>query len=218
MFRQILYTQWKWSMVPVALATIAAFAVPLLCVQSAGAISASPWQVIDLLSSVGQWGVLYPILAGTIGLVLALTTWGNDHRGQHVYALSVPIPRWHYVLLRFGAGVVLLIPVIAALFIGALAATAASTLPPGLYAYPLQIGLRFALATLLAYATFFAILAGSNRTAGYVLGAIGALVAAQILVATTSLHVDILGTVVGWLVTSPGPFQVFSGSWMLINV
>src|SRR5205823_857995 len=110
---------------------------------------------------------LYPVLAAALGLLVAIATWAPDHRGRHVHALSLPLPRWRYVLLRFGAGATLLAAPIVAVSAGALLATWSATIPAGLQGYPGALAIRFALAVLVAYAVFFAVSAGTARTAGF---------------------------------------------------
>lgn len=218
MFRMILFTQWRWGRLAVALWALAAFAVPLLSIQTVGDPTASRWEVGAILQSVQVWGLVYPLLAGSAGLMLALITWGPDHAGRHVYALSLPLPRWHYALLRFGAGAALLTIVVGAVLLGALVAVATVSLPDGLHAYPFALALRFALAALVAYGAFFAIAAGSNRTAGYILAGLGGLVLAQILVTATGSDVNFLAHLLERLFLWPGPLEVFTGRWMLIDV
>ena len=103
MFRMILFTQWKWSRLTLLPLVVAAFALPLLSVQGAGNPQTTPWEARQLLNALQSWGVGYPVLATMIALFMAMTAWSADHRGRHVYALSLPIPRWHYALQRFGA-------------------------------------------------------------------------------------------------------------------
>src|SRR5207302_4981535 len=131
-------------------------------------------------------------LAAALGLLVAISTWAPDHRGRHVHALSLPLPRWRYVLLRFGSGATLLAAPIAAVTIGAVLATAVATLPPGLQGYPASLALRFALAVLVAYAMFFAVSAGTARTAGIILGVIGAIIAVQIVASVANVEIDLL--------------------------
>ncbi|RDJ93095.1 DUF2867 domain-containing protein, partial [Lacticaseibacillus rhamnosus] len=64
----------------------------------------------ELLGAMQAWGVLYPVLAAALGLLVAIATWAPAHRGRPVHALSLPLPRGRYVLLRFAAGLVLLVP------------------------------------------------------------------------------------------------------------
>ena len=121
-FRAVLYTQWKWSRIIVVLGTVGAFAIPLLSLQGAARVDRGALQAQDLLRSVQSWGTLYPLLAATLGLLVAIAAWAADHRGRHIHALTLPLPRWRYVLLRFGAGFALLAAPIAAVLIGALLA------------------------------------------------------------------------------------------------
>ncbi|MBI4419936.1 MAG: hypothetical protein HY560_03855 [Gemmatimonadetes bacterium] len=222
MFKLALLTQWKWSRLVLLPGVVAAFSIPVLSVREAGPVieaGGDPiWRTQEMLRSVEAWSVLYPLLAAALAVAVALTAWGPDHRGQHVYALSLPVPRWHYVLLRLGAGAVLLTAPVVAVGLGALLATVAATLPPGTHAYPLALSLRFGLALLVAYAVFFAICAGTTRTAGIVLSVLAALVVADVLLSAAGAPVDVLGSVGAAMFRWPGPLQIFTGRWMLIDV
>lgn len=218
MFQVILYTQWKWSRVVVVLSVVVGFALPILSVQPAGASEPTRYDVQYLLQTIQSWSVWYAAFATGLGLLLATTAWAHDHRGRHVYALSLPLPRWHYALLRFTAGAVLMAAPIVALWIGALLATATAQIPPGLQAYPNALALRFALAALTAYAVFFAISSGTTRTAGYVLSIIAALFVAQLLLGAAGLSENMIHVLFDRVITWPGPLEIFTGRWMLIDV
>lgn len=218
MFAAILYSQWKWSRLIVALGTIAGFALPIVSLQGAARADRSPLDAEQLLRAVQGWGTLYPVLAAALGLLVAVASWAPDHRGRHVHALTLPLPRWRYVLLRFAAGTTMLSAPIVGVCAGALLATAAATLPPGLQGYPFALALRFALAVLVAYALFFAVSAGTARTAGFILSAIALLVAVQIIARVANPDWDIAGHLQVALVNWPGPLAVFTGRWMLIDV
>lgn len=218
MFLMMLFTQWKWSRQILLPAVLAAFVLPIWSVQRAGDPNQSWWEARQLLASVQTWAVAYPVLAAGIALAVAMTAWGADHRGRHVYALSLPVPRWHYALQRFGAGIILLAVPVVALWIGAVVAAATVTIPTGLHTYAGALALRFALASAVAYAVFFAITAGTTRTAGYVLAIIGGLIAVQILTAAAGLEIRIIPFVGDRLLLWPGPLEIFSGRWMLIDV
>lgn len=218
MFRAILYSQWKWSRLIVALGTVAGFALPIVSLQGAARGDRNPVEAEQLLRAVQGWGTLYPVLAAALGLLVAITSWAPDHRGRHVHALTLPLPRWRYVLLRFAAGTTMLAAPIIGVCAGALVATAAATLPPGLQGYPLGLALRFALAVLVAYALFFAISAGTARTAGIILTAIALVVAVQIIASVANPDWDVMGHVQVLLLNWPGPLAVFTGRWMLIDV
>src|SRR2546428_11151383 len=103
MFRVMLYSQWKWSRLIVALGSIAAFALPIVSVQGAARADSNPLRAGELLQAVQAWGTLYPVLPAALGPLGAISTWASDHRGRPGHALAVPLACWHYVLLRFCA-------------------------------------------------------------------------------------------------------------------
>lgn len=218
MFRVILYGQWKWSRLIVVVGTIAAFVLPIISVQGAAGVDASPLHAQELLRAVQSWGTLYPVLAAALGLLVAIATWAADHRGRHVHALTLPVPRWRYVLLRFGAGATLLAGPILALLVGALLATATATIPSGLQGYPVALALRFAVAVFVAYAVFFAISAGTARTAGIILGTMAALALVQVLASLANVPLNLVDVVQVVVLNWPGPLAVFTGRWMLVDV
>jgi hypothetical protein len=217
MFKVILETQWKWVRLPLLVATVAAFAIPVLSVQDAGRVGTRGLDPYLLLIDMTGWGVAYPLLAAGIGLLLAMTAWGPDHRQGHSYALSLPIPRWRFAMLRLGAGSVLLAMPIIGITAGSFAATAAAAIPVGLTAYPAALAIRFTLAAGLAYSVFFAISAGSTRTAGYILAGMSALIVAHTVFGLVP-GVDLMGAILERLYDWPGPLAIFGGRWMLIDV
>lgn len=218
MFRTILFAQWTWARNLLLVGTLAAFAIPILSVHSGDLASVDSFTVRDYLLMLQGIGVVYPVLAGVLGLVLALTAWGADHRGRHVYALTLPLPRWQYALLRFTAGLVLLALPVFALWLSALIAAATVTLPVGLSTYPTALALRFALACLVAYSVFSAVSAGTSKTAAYILSVLAIILIAQLVLSLTASEVDVLSPTLGAVFVWPGPFAVFSGRWMLIDV
>lgn len=218
MFRAILYTQWKWSRLIIVLGTVAGFAIPLLSLQGAARADRGALQAQELLRSVQSWGSLYPLLATALGLLIAIAAWAADHRGRHVLALTLPLPRWRYVLLRFVAGLALLVAPIAAVLLGASLAVLFATIPPGLQGYPVALAVRFALAVLVAFAIFFAISAGTTRTAGMVLGAIAAVILVQVVANMANIDLDLFAVAQLLLVQGIGPLAVFTGRWMLVDV
>jgi len=218
MFRVVLYGQWKWSRIVVALGTVAGFALPILSVQGVTGESTSALKAGELLGMMQSWGVLYPVLAAAIGLLVAIATWAPDHRGRHVLALSLPLPRWRYVLLRFSAGLVLLVPTMLGVLVGALLASAMATLPPGLETYPFALAIRFAFAVTVAYAVFFAVSASTTKTAGIILAAIGAIIVVQVVASAAGIQLDLTGPLQAVVLNWPGPLAIFTGRWMLIDV
>src|SRR3989454_5773308 len=209
MFRVMLYSQWKWSRLIVALGSIAAFALPIVSVQGAARADASPLQAGELLRAVQSWGGLYPVLAAVLGLLVAIAAWAPAHRGRHVHALPLPLPRWRYVLLRFGSGVTLLVGPILAVLVGALLATTLASIPVGLQGYPLGLALRFAMAVLVAYAVFFAVSAGTGPTPRIPFGVVGARLVVQIVARGGHVGVGLRGKLPGVIPDTPGSLAGF---------
>lgn len=216
MFRVILYSQWKWTRLVVIAGTVAAFIIPILSLQSAG--GRDPAGARELLATIERWSVPYKLLAGALGLLVAMTAWSADHRGRHVYALALPLPRWRYVLYRFCAGLVLLTPAVLALTVGGLLVTLTATLPSGLHGYPVALAWRFTLALVLAYAAFFAISSGTTRTAAAVLITMGGLFAVQVIAMTMGFDISIIDWLMNGVFAWQGPLALFGGRWMLIDV
>lgn len=218
MFRVILLGQWKWARLLVILGAVTGAAVPILSVQDVIGGSGDPRLAEGLLRSAQLWGFLYPILAGLLGLLMAITAWAPDHRGRHIHALVLPVARGRYVLLKYLAGLTLLAAPVGGVLLGALVASLAATLPPGIHAYPIALLLRFALATGVAYSIFFAVSGATARTAGIILGVVGALMVVQVLASAAGLPLRLDLLVVTAVLQWPGPFAVFVGHWMLIDV
>ena len=214
MFAAVTKTQWKWTRAVVTLTTLIGFAIPLGSLETAR----NAYIPSDFIIRMQTWGAGYALLAAGTGLLVALAAWSHDHRGRHVYALSLPVSRARYALLRFGAGAIFLIPPVIAVLISASMVSMSSAIPSGLHAYPVALTLRFAFAAGVAYAVFFAISSATPKAAGMVLGAIAALFLAQFLVGLVSSRADVLGTVSNWVFVEPGVLSVFAGRWMLIDV
>ncbi|HUH13485.1 MAG TPA: hypothetical protein VMK65_10260, partial [Longimicrobiales bacterium] len=214
MFRQMMWVHWqagRWGILPMALA---AFALPLLSIQAFEGATLSAFQAAFLLDTQAPLLPLYPLVAALTGVVLGASAWGWDHTGSHVYAMSLPLARWEYVLAKLGTGALLALVPVAAFLAGALLATAAAVIPPGLTAYPLLLSWRFLLAVLLAYALVFALSSGSPRTGAIALAVFtGVLIGGQLVVDLLARVVPGLGdfdfaaTVLNALVEWPGPFQ-----------
>lgn len=218
MFRAILFTQWKWARIALLLGAVVAFGLPLMLIQPLPGLFAQDAGSSMAIEFMSSFGPVFPLLATLLGLLLAVSAWAADHAGRHVYALSLPLPRWQLVLYRLGSGLTLLALPLLALWIGALLAVSILDLPEGLRAYPTLLALRFALAALVAFALFFSISAGTTRTAGVVLGTIVGLFLAQWLFSLFDSDVNLLGTLIEVLFIWPGPLDIFSGRWMLIDV
>jgi hypothetical protein len=215
MFTAVLYTQWKWARIPLLLLALASFAVPVLSVRSQYDASLP---VTGLLTDIQSWGVVYPLLALVIGLVIAVAIWLPDRHGRHVYALSLPVPRWRFVLLRYGAGIVLVLAPVLLLGLGTLLATAASHLPPGINAYPGGITLRFLLATVVAFSLGFAGVAGTSRAMRVILGLVALVIVLELGLSLAGINgADPVLRVLEWMSSPSGPLDIFAGRWMLLD-
>jgi hypothetical protein len=214
MFRAIVATQWKWSRGMVLLATLIAFAVPLGSLQTAR----DSWNATQFVYQMQQWGVAYALLAAGLGLVIALVAWGHDHRGRHTYALSLPITRARYVLMRLGAGALFLIPPILAVLAASLIVAASGLIPEGLHAYPIAVTLRFGFAAFVAFTIFFAAGSATPRTAAIVLGVIVAVLLAEYVATLLHSEFDVIGHVMDRVFSGQGILSVFSGRWTLVDV
>ena len=218
MFKEILRTEWNWSRYAVVVTVVAAFALPLVAIQPTGMESQSLYDTTAIMNVMRRYSPWFGGLAMLLGLVFATTTWGADHRGHHVYALTLPVPRWQYVVMRYSAGLLLLCAPLAAMWFGCLVASAAAQIPTGLQAYPYALSLRFAFATVLAFSVFFAISAGTTRTAAYVLTVLLVVGLGQVGINVFGLDRNVIGWILDSLVVWPGPLEIFTGEWMLIDV
>lgn len=231
MFKKILFLNWmgsRWGLLPLLLM---AFALPILAVQGTGvspdlsqSVSARASQILEVLQF---WTPVFPGMAFLLGTVLALLIWNWDHRGEHAYPLSLPMKRSRYVAFKMGAGALLLLLPVLLFWVGCHLAVSFVDIPEGLRAYPNAMAFRFLLASLVAYALFFALAAGTMRTAILILTGlvllillgevvppfIGGILDLQPL-AQFSLLEWLLNASVSW----PGPFEVYTGNWMLIDV
>lgn len=216
MLKAMIRLSWKGSWHLIVALSAAALALPIVSVRTGwrGTGQHLPRFLIELQ----LWGLLYPALAAVAGIVVAVVVWASDRRGHHIYALLLPIPRWRYVLLRYLAGLVLLLPVVLALWIGAVIATASLDMPPGLRQFPHALTAKFALALLLLFGLAFAAAAASRKALGIGFRVLGLFVAVHIAVIMLSPKTNLIWTLVTALSTWPGPFAPLGGRWMLIDV
>lgn len=229
MFVRTLEVHWKVLRWPLAIMAIVTFAGPLLWAGPASAalerwdpaLAARFWNTGILLNDANQ---LFPFLAVAAGALAALGVWYPDHDGDHVLALSLPVSRARYVLVKFAAGFVLLLPVAIAFLAGALVAIAGLDLPDWLHAQPGRLTFRFLLGATVVYSLIFALAAGTIPTT---LKTLVALAVLAVLVPALPLFVDASGS--PWFLRAtellyhalyewPGPFAVLSGGWSLFGV
>jgi ABC-type transport system involved in multi-copper enzyme maturation permease subunit len=216
MLRAMIRLQWKGSWHLVVALAVAALALPIVSVRTGWRGSGE--QLPRFLIELQLWGLFYPALAALTAVILAAAIWASDRRGHHIYALLLPIPRWRYVLLRYLAGLVLLLPVVLALWLGAVIATTSLDLPPGLRQFPHALAVKFGLALLLLFGLAFAVAAASRRAIGIGMKLVGLFIAVHIAVILLSPKTNLIWTVVTALSTWPGPLAPLGGRWMLIDV
>ena len=228
MYQPMLFLHWKQAKLALIPFVVASFGLPLLTVQGLGVVSGMDATSLEAYRAVTEsqlWLAFFPALAGAIGVTLALTSWNWDHQLRHVYALSLPVTRLEYTMLKMGAGVALAMIPAFALWIGAEVASASLALPAGLHAYPNQLALRFFLAIMISYSLLFAMAAGTVKTTVWIVSSvllfiIVGLVANQYLATHYEFfaRTNLVEVVYEWLMRAPGPFEVFTGNWTLIDV
>ena len=219
MFKQVLFAQWLSSRLALALLSVLAFALPLVSVfygsdiATVGRGSLGEWLVVT--DRVAQ---VLPFFAVLVGALLGVLAWTSDIAGRHVYALSLPVPRAVFVALRFGAGTVLALVPSAALAAGAAVASLAVQLPPGVRAYPLELSVRFTLATLTVYAIIFALASASRRGQLAIIGAISAAILLDLGLLAFGASFSVTAETLNALTTWPGPLSILVGRWALFDV
>ena len=219
MFKQVLFAQWLSARLALAVLSVLAFALPLISVFYGSDIATTG------RGSLGEWLVVtdrvaqvLPFFAVLVGALLGILAWSPDLAGQHIYALSLPLRRAVFVSLRFGAGTVLALIPSAALAAGAAIASMAVRLPPGVRAYPVEISVRFTLATLTVYAVIFALASASRRSQLVIIGTICAAVLLDLALVALDASFSVTGTTLTALVTWPGPLSILVGRWALFDV
>lgn len=215
MQKAILKVEWRACWHLVLALSVAAFALPIVSVRV-------DWQGADsnlplFLTELQLWGFFYPVLAVVAALIIALGIWAADRRGNHVYALLLPVPRSRYVLYRYAGGLVLLIPVVVALWLGAIVASGSIPLPPGIRVFPHQLSLKFAIVLLLMFGFAFALAAASMRTIGIAVRIAGVILAVHVAVLLIAPGMNLIVIGLKALATWPGPLSALAGRWMLID-
>ena len=224
---QMLRLHWlasRWLMIPLVILCVG---VPQAVLRTASqqTIRAAGSDVAAiLLSTLQEFSSLFPFLAVISGVLLALTAWNWDHRAGHIYALALPVSRARYALMKLWAGAVLLLVPVVALWIGAVVAAVSVPIPAELRAYPGALGARFLFASLLIYAGMFTLAAGTMRTTlVVVIASLLVVVGGSIAVSwvETRYMMDLVTPaemIVHAVRTWPGPFRVFGGNWLLLDV
>ncbi len=217
MFRAMLNVQWTWARMELAVYSAIAFVVPVLVLKAMYAARMEGAVGAALSASTGIGGFL-AVLAFLAGVTLAARPWILDNARNHVLPLSLPIAWPRFVQLRFLAGATLVAVPAIAVWLGGLLAAMVIDIPATLHVYPASIALRFLGAGLVFYAIAFAI--------QYIGGRRAPMIVASALLAWLVLEVvsQALGfgsiTVGAWnlLSTWPGPLEMITARWMLVDV
>jgi hypothetical protein len=220
MFRAVLYTQWKWTRPVIVLAVLIAGYIPVNAMRAMPYRSLDTYHIPSLYYGIVGASAMYQLLALGLAVVVAIAAWQADASRQHVYALSLPVPRWRFVLLRFGAGAALL--GIVALSVGLFGGIAAAIapLPPMLHAYPVGLAVRFWLGALVPFALVFALLSSNPRVVRLLVASVAAIVVVDLLLA--GFGATEKPVVMGWffdtIYSDRGPLAAFLSKWMLVDV
>ena len=225
-FEPLFRLQWKSTKWPLLILLPLCFGLPILAVQFAIRIASGAFSdpAHDIINVLDLWSPVFPVLAAITGATFALAAWVWDHNTNHVYALSLPVERWRYALAKMASGAVLLVALSVAVLIGSLLATITVEIPETLRTYPFSFGFRFLVGALIVYSIMFAFAAGTIRTTVRILIAtsviiiFGSLAVSALNDAFNTEFPSIFEVLVSALSEWPGPFHVFGGSWMLIDV
>jgi hypothetical protein len=212
----LLRLQWNSARAWVIAAMVAAAGLPVVSVGLTWSSDAS--RLATFLAELDAWSLFYPALAVVLGVAMAGLAWRADRRGDFVYALTLPIERWRYVLYRFAGGAALILLVSGALWVAAVATVAAIHTGADLQAYPHALALKFALATLAVFSAAFALAALPASVRRVAARAIGVLLALQILVLLLGWDGKWLVPVAQALTDRAGPLGLLGGRWMLLDV
>jgi hypothetical protein len=217
MFRQILFTQWRWARTELFAYTIGAFLIPTAILKLAVS-GLGDFSVGSMLTAVAAAGGFFVFLAFVCAIGLAVRPYLADQALKHVYALSLPLPWATFLRYRFVAGAILLIAPAVAVFMGAALATMTAAVPPTLHTYPFGVAVRFYLSALEIYAaTFLLQYVAGKYAVRVVLTIIGVLVVVE-------LGSRMFGLPDAWvwlwdhLTTLPGPLETLTARWMMIDV
>ncbi len=217
MFGQILYTQWKWARTELFLYVLMAFLIPVTIIR-VGFSYIDTYSIRSVLGIGSYVGVFFGSLAVLCALGLAWRPYILDASLKHVGPLTLPVSWATFVRMRFLAGAALLIVPAIAVWIGGVLAAASVSMPSTLHAYPGGVAIRFLLASWVAYSAGFLLqyVAGKHatRVAIFLFFAIVVIQSGAMLFGYDDLLVNAWNALTTW----PGPFSVFNGRWMLIDV
>lgn len=218
MFRQILYTQLKWTRGALATFAVLAFVMPAALWRMTHSDWFRTFNAIEVMRGFETLGPSLGVLAFFCGFMGVAQPWAVDASARHVYPLALPLPWSRYVGMRFGAGALLLLVPTLTLWFGALLVLSLVEIPASLHAYPGTLALRFLLGALLSYALVFAVQYVSGRKAAHLLLGLLLFSVSVVLLAEFTQNQRVVTTLFGYLIHWPGPLAVFAEPWMLVDV
>jgi hypothetical protein len=117
-----------------------------------GGLNPSAMSMRQIEQFASAFGAMTATWAVFTGLITALGVWSPDEQGRHIYALSLPVSRGHYVMLRLALGAMVLSALSLVQGIIAVGLAAWIAPPPPLQAYPVAVSVRAWLTTLTTFA------------------------------------------------------------------
>ena len=217
MFRAVLLTHWRWGRWGVLLLAAGAFVTPIILLGLLGTRDLTLLPVWEVLAPTSIAGAIYSVIAIFSGLWIAASAWSVDTTQDSIYALTRPVPRWYFVLLRYGSGIVLSLVPVAAVLIGALVAAAVTTRPVEMRVFPVALAAKFTVALWLSFSICFGGVTGLRpRPGSHQLWIIGLIPILALLDVGTGAHVA--NALRDWLSGSWSPLGAFFGRWNLFDV
>lgn len=211
-FRVILAAEARYLAPVIALAVVVLAALPLLTVQGEPIPGLSAGRIDILLAQAVYFSPFYPAIAVALGAFLAAANWLPDMRGRWVYAFTLPVARDRLALLRLGAGAVLALPPVLALWVAGAVGAVAAGLPAVVQSHATSIALRFAAATMVVYCAG-SLLVLLGRKAWYLAAF------AVVLVVLDLFGIGAAPALADALFLHPlSPFHALAGHWLFLDV
>jgi hypothetical protein len=212
-FRVMLAAQARYVAPFLALAVLIAVALPLGTLQGLNTADALELDRIGLLLEQSRFlAPGYPLLAICLGAFLAVATWLPDVHWRWVYVLTLPVERTRLAVMRVVAGMLLILPVSATIWVSGLLAAKVADLPELVRAYPGSLSLRFIAGAAASYCVgSLCVIAGKRLWLVPVV--IGGLILLQ------GAGVDLGFSLVDLIFLNPlSPFHALAGQWVLFDV
>lgn len=196
-----------------ALAILVGVALPLATLQGLNVADALELDRVGLVLEQSRIVAgAYPILALCLGAFLSVATWLPDVHWRWVYVLTLPVDRTRLAIMRSAAGMLLVLPVSAAIWLSGMLAAKVADLPDLVRAYPGVLSLRFIAGAAAAYSIgSLCVIAGKRLWLVPI--AVGGLLLLQ------ALGIGLIFNVIDLIFLHPfSPLHALSGQWVLFDV